>query len=52
MARFRDIKTSQKCTAVHAPIHNRFYHQTHLNRLDIFRQHRAAALAECCQLAA
>ena len=52
MARFRDIKTLQKFTAVHASIHNHFNHERHLNRRDIFKQHRAAALTEWRQLAA
>ena len=52
MARFRDIKTLQKFTAVHASLHNHFNHQRHFNRRDIFKQHRAAALAEWRQLAA
>ena len=38
MARFRDIKTLQKFTAVHASIHNHFNHERHLNRRDIFKQ--------------
>ncbi len=49
---FRDIKTLQKFASVHASIHNHFNHQRHLNRRDIFKQARAAALAEWCQLAA
>ena len=52
MARFRDIKTLQKFSAVHASIYNHFNHQRHLNHRDIFRQARAAALAEWHQLAA
>ena len=52
MARFRDIKTLQKFSSVHASIHNHFNHQRHLNRRDIFKQARAAALAEWRQLAA
>ena len=52
MARFRDIKTLQKFAAVHASIHNHFTHQRHLNRRDIFKHYRAAALAEWRQLAA
>ena len=52
MARFRDIKTVQKFASVHASIHNHFNHQHHLNRRDIFKQARATALAEWCQLAA
>ncbi len=52
MARFRDIKTLQKFAAVHASIHNHFNHDRHLNRRDIFKQKRSAALAEGHQLAA
>ena len=51
MARFRDIKTLQKFASVHASIHNHFNHQRHLNRRDIFKQARAAALADWRQLA-
>ena len=52
LARFRDIKTLQEFAAVHASIHNHFNHERHLNRRDIFKQARAAALAEWRQLAA
>ena len=52
MANFRDVKTLQKFASVHASIHNHFRHERHLNRRDIFKQARAAALAEWCQLAA
>ncbi len=52
MVRFRDIRTLQKFSSVHASIHNHFNHQRHLNSRDIFKQARAAALAEWCQLAA
>ncbi len=52
MARFRDIKTLQKFASVHASIHNHFYHDRHLNRREIFKQNRSAALAEWRQLAA
>ena len=52
MARFRDIKTVQKFAAAHASIHNHFNHQRHLNHRTIFKQARAATLAEWCQLAA
>ena len=51
MARFRDIKTLQKFASVHASIYNHFNHQRHLNRRDIFKQARAAALVEWQQLA-
>jgi putative transposase len=52
MAGFRDLKTLQKFAAVHALLHNHFNHDRHLNRRDIFKQNRAAALAEWRQLAA
>ncbi len=52
MAKFRDVKTLQKFAAVHASIHNHFNHDRHLNRRDIFKQNRAAALAEWCGLMA
>ena len=51
LANFRDVKTLQEFAAVHASIHNHFNHQRHLNRRDIFKQARAAALAEWRQLA-
>jgi putative transposase len=52
MAQFRDIKTLQKFASVHASLHNHLNHDRHLNRRDIFKQNRAAALAEWRQLAA
>ncbi len=52
MAKFRDIKTLQKFAAAHASIHNHFNQDCHLNRRNIFKQNRAAALAEWRQLAA
>ena len=52
MAKFRDIKTLQKFAAVHASIHNHFNQDRHLNRRDIFKQNRSAALAECRELMA
>ena len=36
----------------HASIHNHFNHDRHLNRRVIFKQNRAAALAEWCELMA
>ena len=51
MARVRDIQTLQTFTSVQASIHNHFNHQRHLNRRDIFKHGRAAALAEWRQLA-
>jgi len=52
MAKFRDMKTLQKFASVHASLHNHFNQDRHLNRRDIFKQNRAAALAEWRQLAA
>ena len=52
MANFRDVKTLQKFASVHASIYNHFNHERHLNRRDIFKQDRAAAVAEWQQLAA
>ena len=52
MARFRDVKTLQKFAAAHASIHNHFNQDRPLNRRDIFKQNRATALAEWCNLAA
>ena len=52
MANFRDVKTLQKFASVHASINNHFSHERHLNRRDIFKQARAAALAEWGQLVA
>ncbi len=52
MARFRDIKTLQKFASIHASIHNHFNQDRHLNRRDIFKKNRSAAMAEWRQLAA
>ena len=52
MVKFRGIKTLQKFASVHASIHNHFNQDRHLNRRDIFKQNRAAALAERCELMA
>jgi putative transposase len=52
MAKFRDIKTLQKFASAHASIRNHFNHDRHLNRRDIFKQNRSAAMAEWRQLAA
>ncbi|MGR3341907.1 MAG: DDE-type integrase/transposase/recombinase, partial [Paracoccaceae bacterium] len=52
MLRFRNMKTLQKFAAAHASIHNHFNQDRHLNRREIFKQNRAAALAEWRQLAA
>ena len=52
MAKFRTPDTLQKFASVHASLHNHFNQERHLNRRDIFKQNRAAALAEWRQLAA
>jgi putative transposase len=52
MAKLRSMQTLQKFAAAHASIHNHFNLGRHLNRRDIFKQNRAAALAEWRQLAA
>mgnify|MGYP001156536845 CR=1 FL=1 len=52
MAKFRDVITLQKFAATHASIHNHFNQDRHLNRRDIFKQNRSAALAEWRRLAA
>ena len=51
MARVSDIKALQTFTSVQASIHTHFNHQRKLNRRDIFKYGRAAALAEWRQLA-
>ena len=52
MVRYRDVKTLQKFSSAHASVHNHFNHERHLCRLDIFKQHRSAALAEWRRLSA
>ena len=52
MARFRDIKTLQKFSSVHASIHNHFNQERHLHNPEYFKLNRSAALAEWRQLAA
>jgi putative transposase len=52
IAKFRDVKTLQKFASTHASIHNHFHQDRHLNRRQIFKQNRAAALAEWRELAA
>ncbi len=52
MAKFRDVKTLQKFSAVHASIDNHFNQERHLNRRDNFKKNRSAALVEWRQLAA
>jgi putative transposase len=52
MAKFRSAKSLQKFASIHSSIHNHFNLDRHLNRRDIFKQNRSAALAEWRQLAA
>ncbi len=52
MAKFRSAKSLQKFASIHASIHNHFNRDRHLNRRDIFKHNRSAALAEWRQLAA
>jgi putative transposase len=52
MSKFRDVKTLQKFASIHASIHNHFNLERHLNNREIFKQNRAAAMAEWRQLAA
>ena len=52
MTRFKSERALQKFTSIHASVYNHFNHQRHLNRRVIFKQARAAALAEWRQLAA
>ena len=52
MPRFCDIKTLQKFASAHAPIHNHFSHDRHLNKRATFKENRSAALAEWRELLA
>ena len=52
MAKFRSAKSLQKFASIHSSVHNHFNQDRHLNRRDIFKQNRSAALAEWRQLAA
>jgi putative transposase len=52
LAKVRGIKTLQKFASVHASIHNHLNRDRHINRRDIFKQNRAVALAEWCELMA
>ena len=46
MRRFRRMHTLQKFSAVHAPVHNHFKQERYLVSRDIYKERRAAALAE------
>ena len=52
MQRFRSMKSLQKFSSVHAQLHNHFNQERHLVTRDVFKQRRAAALAEWRALAA
>jgi putative transposase len=52
MSKFKDVKTLQKFGSIHAPFHNHFNLDRHLNSRSVFKQNRSAALAEWLQLAA
>ena len=52
LARFRDVKTLQQFASVRGSIYNHFNHQRNLNHRNVFKQRRAAALAEWRELAA
>ncbi len=52
MLRFRQPKTLQKFTSVHADVHNHFNAERHRVDRPTFKQRRAAALAEWQHLAA
>ena len=52
MSKFRDVKTLQKFSSVHASIHNHFNFDRHLNSRSVYKKNRSAALAEWRQLAA
>ena len=46
MLRFRQMKSLQKFSAVHAAFHNHFNKDRHLIKRDSFKDQRSAALAE------
>ena len=52
MQRFRSMKTLQKCSSVHAEVHNHFNQERHLVTREVYKQRRSAALAEWRALAA
>jgi putative transposase len=52
MSKFKNFGTLEKFASIHASVHNHFNHERHLNRRDIFKRDRAAALTEWRQLAA
>ncbi|WP_375782293.1 DDE-type integrase/transposase/recombinase [Brevundimonas halotolerans] len=51
MLRFRQMKTLQKFSSVHAAFHNHFNQDRHLISRDDYKARRSAALAEWKTLA-
>ena len=52
MQRFRNVKTLQKFSSVHAQVHNHFNQERHLVTREIYKQRRLDALAKWRALAA
>jgi putative transposase len=52
MQRFRSMRTLQKFSSVHDQVHNHFNQERHLVTSQVYKQRRAAALAEWRALAA
>ena len=52
MLRFRRMKTLQKFSSVHAPVHNHFSQERHLVSRQEYKRRCSAALAEWQNLAA
>ena len=50
MARFRSPATLQKFASIHAPVHNHFNQERHLNRREVFKLGRSTALAKWREL--
>jgi putative transposase len=46
MRRFRNMKTLQKFSSVHAQVHNYFNQERHLVTRQVYKQRRSAALDE------
>jgi putative transposase len=52
MLRFRQMKTLQKFSSIHAQVHNHFNQERHLVDRQTYRERRSAALAEWRNVAA
>jgi putative transposase len=52
MQRFRNSKTLQKFSSIHAQVHNHFNQERHLVTRQVYKQRRSTALAEWRVLAA